>query len=119
MIVQSFVSDRIPADTPHIRLAMYQGFGTAGDMGAVQANLSVLEKTAATAKAHGVHLLSFPELFLTGYDVTDADIAHRLAEQIQSEHLLGKVAETATRNGLAIICPYPEAAFVAGKRRVL
>lgn len=117
MIIQSFVSNSIPADTPHIRLALYQGFGTAGDMAAVMANLAVLEETAAAARAHGVHLLSFPELFLTGYDVTDGATAHRLAEEIQSQNILGKVAEAARRNGLAIICPYPEAATVAGERR--
>ena len=117
MIIQSFVSDSISAETPHIRLGLYQGFGAAGDMAAVQANLSVLEETAGTAKAHGVHLLSFPELFLTGYDVTDADTAHRLAEAIQSENVLDTVAEAAKRNGMTIICPYPEAATVAGERR--
>lgn len=117
MIIQSFVSDSIPADTPHIRLGMYQGYGTAGDMKAVQANLEVLKNTAQKAKAQGVHLLSFPELFLSGYDVTDAKTAHQLAEDIQSQGILDKVAEVARVNELAIICPYPEAATVAGERR--
>lgn len=117
MIIQSFVSDSIPPDTSHIRLALFQGFGTAGDMDAVQANLAVLEKVAALAKAKGVHLLSFPELFLTGYDVTDAQTAHRLAEDIQEHDILAQVAQTCKLNGLAIICPYPEAATVAGERR--
>lgn len=117
MIVQSFVSDSIPSSTPHLRLALYQGSGTAGDMKAVHANLSVLEKVGATAKTNGVHLLSFPELFLSGYDVTDMQTAHKLAEDIQSQNILAKVAETCKRHGLAIICPYPEAATVAGERR--
>ncbi len=117
MIIQSFVSDSIPADMSHIRLGMYQGFGSAGDMEAVNANLSVLEKTAARAKAQGVHLLSFPELFLSGYDVTDAKTAHQLAESIRNKNVLGRVADAAKSNGLAIICPYPEAAVVAEERR--
>ncbi len=117
MIIQSFVSDSIPSDTPHLRLALYQGFGTAGDMNAVQANLKVLENVAAVAKGKGVHLLSFPELFLSGYDVTDGPTAHQLAEDIQEQDILGKVAQTCKTNGVAIICPYPEAATVAGTRR--
>jgi predicted amidohydrolase len=117
MIIQSLVSDDIPNDIPHVRLALYQGRGTAGDMVAVEANLAVLEATAAKAKAYWVHLLSFPELFLTGYDVTDAETARGLAEKILCENILGEVAEAAKRNDLAIICPYPEAATVAGERR--
>ncbi len=117
MIIQSFVSDSIPGHTPHIRLALYQGYGSAGDMDAVQANVAVLEATAATAKNHGVHLLSFPELFLSGYDLTDARTAHDLAEAIQRDHILDRVGRAAQQNGLAIICPYPEAATVAGERR--
>ncbi|MEJ2716332.1 MAG: nitrilase-related carbon-nitrogen hydrolase [Deltaproteobacteria bacterium] len=117
MIIQSLISDRISDDTPHIRLALYQGFGTAGNMDAGQANLAVLEETAATAKNHGVHLLSFLEPFLSGYDVTDAATAHHLAEEIQSEKIFDRVAEAAKRNRLALICPYPEAATVAGERR--
>lgn len=117
MIIQSFVSDNVPSETPHIRLALYQGFGEAGDMDAVLKNLSTLEAVAATASDHGVHLLSFPELFLSGYDVTDAKTAHELAEDIQSQNILSKVAEAAIKNNMAIICPYPEAATVAGERR--
>lgn len=86
-------------------------------MDAVRANLAVLEETAATAQTYGVHLLSFPELYLTGYDVTDAETAHGLAERIQSDNILGSVADAAKNFKLAIICPYPEAATVAGKRR--
>ena len=117
MIIQSFVSDNIPAGAPHIRLGMYQGFGTAGDMQAVEANLAVLINIARKAKAQGVHLLSFPELFLSGYDVTDAKTAHGLAEEIHAGGILDKVAEAAKASDLAIICPYPEAATVSGKRR--
>jgi predicted amidohydrolase len=116
MIIQSFVSDDI-RETPHIRLGLYQGYGTAGNMDAVRANLSVLEGIAKTAAGYGVHLLSFPELYLSGYDVTDAETAHQLAEDIQSQGILGAVAAAAKANGLAIICPYPEAATVAGERR--
>ena len=117
MIIQSFISDNIPDDLPHIRLGLYQGYGPAGDMAAILHNLAVLRDAAVNARKHGVHLLSFPELFLTGYDVTDANLAHELAENIQSEGVLEQVAAIAEANQLAIICPYPEAATVAGERR--
>lgn len=116
MIIQSFVSDN-PPQTPHIRLGLYQGYGTAGDIQAVRANLAVLQDVARRASGYGVHLLSFPELYLSGYDVTDAGTAHELAEVLQREAILDAVAATAEQNRLAIICPYPEAATVAGERR--
>lgn len=116
MIIHSFVSDALPA-TPHLRLGLYQGFGTAGDMQAVRANLETLRAVAERAAGMGVHLLSFPELFLSGYDVTDATTAHALAEEIRASGVLDQVAAIAAHCGLAIICPYPEAAEVAGERR--
>ncbi len=117
MIIQSLISDSIPAELPHVRLGLYQGDGPAGDTAAIQHNLEVLREVAAKARAHSVNLLSFPELFLTGYNVTDAVLAHELAETIKSEGILDQVAAAAKENHLAIICPYPEAATVAGERR--
>jgi len=117
MIIQSFISDSIPDELPHIRLGLYQGYGPAGDMVAILHNFAVLRDAAVKAHQYGVHLLSFPELFLTGYAVTDATVAHKLAENILSEAVLEKVASIAEDNQIAIICPYPEAAIVAGERR--
>lgn len=117
MIIQSFISDSIPENVPHVRLGLYQGYGPAGDRTAIAHNLSVLSTAASQARKHSVHLLSFPELFLTGYDVTDASVAHELAEHIQSTGVLDQVAAIAQDNRLGVICPYPEAATVAGERR--
>lgn len=117
MIVQSFVSDSIPKDLPHVRLALYQGSGPSGNFEAILHNLEVLRRTAAKAKSLGAHLLSFPELFLSGYNTTDATQAHALAERIQSEGCLHEIAHVARKEGIALICPYPEAATVGGERR--
>ena len=117
MIIQSFISDSLPDTMPHLRLALYQGYGDSGNLDAVHANLAMLKQVAVRAGQHGVHLLSFPELYLTGYNVTDARIAHELAEAIRHQGILDEVAESARVNGVAIICPYPEAADVAGERR--
>ena len=117
MIIQSFVSDEIPDGLPHLRLGLFQGYGPAGDINAIAYRLKMLREVAAKAHSHGVHLLSFAELFLTGYDVTDVATAHELAEYIQDESVLDHVAAAAEENQISIICPYPEAATVAGERR--
>lgn len=117
MIVQSFISDAIPSETPHVRLAIYQGSGPTGDYSSVRSNLETLREVAGRAKALGAHLLSFPELYLSGYNTTDAATAHALADRIVHEGVLNQVAEIARHEGLAIICPYPESAWVAGAQR--
>ena len=117
MIIQSFISDSIPVGIPHLRLGLYQGYGPSGNFEAVQENLAILKQATAKAKIQGVHLLSFPELYLTGYNVTNAQVAHDLAEAIQQQGILDEVARTARDHQIAIICPYPEAADVAGQRR--
>ena len=117
MIVQTFISDAIPAQYPYIRLAMYQGSGPTGDYPAVMSNLETLKSVAQRAKALGAHLLSFPELYLSGYNTADAPKAHALADRILDEAVLAQVAEVARSEGIALICPYPESAVVAGQRR--
>ena len=117
LIVQSFISDEIPDHMPHVRLGLFQGFGPAGDREAIAYRVRMLRDAAAKAREYGVHLLSFAELFLTGYNVTDVATAHELAEVIQQEGVLDEVAAVAELNDMSIICPYPEAATVAGQRR--
>lgn len=117
MIVQSFISDAIPPDLPHVRLALFQGAGPTGNFYAVLENLATLRQVAGRAKALGAHLLSFPELYLSGYNTTDAATAHGIADRIRTEGLLDQVAEVAKTEALALICPYPESAMVAGQRR--
>ncbi len=117
MIVQSFISDAIPSEIPHVRLAIYQGSGPTGDFSSVRTNLETLRGVAQRAQQLGAHLLSFPELYLSGYNTTDAKTAHALADRIVNEGILEEVADIARDQGLAIICPYPESAMVAGVQR--
>ena len=116
MIVQSFISDSLPQNIPHVRLALFQGSGPTGNFDAVLHRFEVLRATAERSRSLGVHLLSFPELFLSGYNTTDALTAHALADRIASENILGQIAEVARSTGVAIICPYPESATVQGKQ---
>jgi predicted amidohydrolase len=81
----------------------------------VAANLERLEAVAAVAAGHGAQLLAFPELYLSGYIVTP-DLARALAEPVDGPSLQ-RVAATAHRHGMALACPYPERAMVAGQER--
>jgi len=104
-----------PAPGVGIRLALWQGSGSAATPAAVAENLERLEAVAERAAALQVQLLAFPELYLSGYIVTP-DLARALAEPVDGPSL-SRVAACARRHGLAIACPYPERATVAGEER--
>lgn len=104
-----------PALGEGLRLGIWQGTGAAATPEATAENLDRLEKVCALASSQGVQLLSFPELYLTGYVVTP-EIGHALAEQVDGPSLQ-RVAAAARKHGLAVACPYPERALVAGEER--
>lgn len=104
-----------PAAGEGIRLALWQGNGDAGSAEARAENLERLERVAELAAGHGAQLLAFPELYLSGYIVTP-ELAQQLAEPVNGPSLQ-RVAAAARRHGLAIACPYPERALVAGQER--
>ncbi|WP_219904447.1 carbon-nitrogen hydrolase family protein [Aphanothece minutissima] len=104
-----------PAAGEGLRLGIWQGSGSAGTPEAVDENLERLERVCELAAGQGVQLLAFPELYLSGYIVTPA-IARQLAEPVEGPSL-GRVAAAARRHGLAVACPYPERATVAGEER--
>ena len=97
-----------------LRLAIYQNNGgPVGNQEAILHYLSKMEEAVKEAKQFNAQLISFPELFLTGYAVSPAE-AHDLA-QANNSQTLGKVAEIAKNNKIAIICPYPEKAVINGE----
>lgn len=102
-----------PAFGHGLRLALWQGTGTAATPEAVVANLDRLEEVAAIASGHGAQLLAFPELYLSGYIVTP-ELARSLAEPVDGPNLQ-RVGAIAHRHGMALACPYPERAMVAGE----
>ncbi|WP_455922003.1 carbon-nitrogen hydrolase family protein [Pseudomonas putida] len=73
---------------------------------AVIDNLARLQRQAQAAKAQGVELLVFPEMFLTGYNI-GSDAVQRLAEQADgpSASVIAGIAEGC---GIAIAYGYPE-----------
>jgi predicted amidohydrolase len=113
--LHSFIRCEPPAFGEGVRLAIWQGTGTAATETAVLENLARLEQVAAMAAAQGAQLLAFPELYLSGYIVTP-ELARRLAEPVDGPSLQ-RVANAARQHGLAIACPYPERAWVAGEER--
>jgi predicted amidohydrolase len=113
--LHSFLRPTPPAPGEGLRLGIWQGTGTAATPEAVAENLERLETVCGLAAAQGVQLLAFPELYLSGYIVTP-ELARRLAEPVDGPSLQ-RVAAAARRHGLAVACPYPERARVAGEER--
>jgi predicted amidohydrolase len=113
--INAFVHDRPPGPGQGVRLGIWQGSGAAATAEALSENLTRLESVAAIASARQVQLLAFPELYLSGYIVTP-ELARALAEPVDGPSLQ-QVAAAARRHDLAIACPYPERAVVAGEER--
>ncbi len=111
----SYTLPEPPAAGAGLRLALWQGSGIAATPAAVSENLTRLEHVAERAAALQVQLLAFPELYLSGYIVTP-ELARALAEPVDGPSLQ-RVAACARRHGVAMACPYPERAVVAGEER--
>ena len=84
-------------------------------MEAMEQNLHQLELITKQATTYGAQLISFPELYLSGY-AAPPEILHGLALETNGK-ILARVAPVAARNKIAIICPYPERAWVGGETR--
>lgn len=101
---------RIKKDLPQcgngIRLAIYQGEVSVGTPEAVKSNIERLEEVIKQAKEFDVQLISFPELYMTGYALSP-NLVKQLAEDVDGPSIR-KVSEIARENEIAIIFPYPE-----------
>ena len=106
MINLTRVKKDIPQRGKGIRLAIYQGEVPVGTPEAVQSNIEKLEEVAKQAKKHDAQLISFPELYLTGYAL-NPDLVKQLSEEVNGPSVR-KVSEIAKDNDMAIIFPYPE-----------
>lgn len=115
MKIRACISDQLPLRGKGIRFTIFQGEGPAGSRDAIEFNLSRIERVVESARKHGTQLISFPELYLSGYALTPG-IAHELAMEINCS-TLEKVSECAAKHDMGIICPYPEKAHVSGETR--
>jgi len=114
-----YIQTRIKSDNPPksgegIRLAVYQTqAGLCGSSEAINESLKILKDGAKTAKNnYNAQIISFPELFLSGYAFEDNDTAHALCKS--SDYVAKLIAPIAKEIGIAIICPYPEKGIVEG-----
>jgi len=115
MIINTYIQDAEPGKGSGLRLAVFQGKGAAGTTDAMSRNIAKLERVVQTAKEYNAHLISFPELYLSGYAISP-ETAYELAMEVSSPPL-EEVSSIAKKYGIGIICPYPEKATVAGKIR--
>lgn len=106
MIYLTRVKKDIPQRGKGIRLAIYQGEGPVGTPEAVQFNIEKLEDVVKQAKKYDAQIISFPELYLTGYAL-NPELVKQLAEEVNGPSVR-KVSEVAKDNDMAIIFPYPE-----------
>ena len=99
-----------------IRLAVYQTRGgLSGSKKAIKESIQILKDGAKLAKNnYKAQIISFPELFLTGYAFEDNDVAHNVCLTLDA--VSKKIAPIAKKIGIAIICPYPEVALVNKKK---
>jgi predicted amidohydrolase len=115
MIISTRIKERAPSYGKGIRLAVYQGKGPAGTKEAIEYNIDQLEKKVKTAGKYDAQLISFPELYLSGYAIPP-QTAFELAMDTQSPYLR-KISEIAKANSISIICPYPEKGAVSNETK--
>ncbi|WP_419780573.1 carbon-nitrogen hydrolase family protein [Maridesulfovibrio sp.] len=97
----------LPQQGQGIRLGVYQAQADCGP-GASAKNMDRLEKVATQAKERGVQLLSFPELYVTGYTLSPEQ-ARKVAE-FRDGPSISRACKVAKKMNMALIVPYAEKA---------
>jgi len=114
MIFLTRIKSQSPEFGQGLRLAIYQNDGgPVGNAEAIIYYLTTMVEAVKAAKRFNAQLISFPELYLTGYAVSPNEV-HQLAQTCDSP-TLAKVAQIAKDHQIAIICPYPEKAIINGE----
>ncbi|MCF8103251.1 MAG: carbon-nitrogen hydrolase family protein [Desulfarculaceae bacterium] len=90
-----------------LRLGVYQAAAAYGP-GALEKNMRRLVKAVEAAAAQGVQLLSFPELYTSGYTMTPAQ-ARQVAQSADGP-LISRCQKIAAQYKMALIVPYAEKA---------
>ncbi|MGI9281734.1 MAG: nitrilase-related carbon-nitrogen hydrolase [Endozoicomonas sp.] len=79
---------------------------------ALKFNFSTLQTACSMASKYNVQLITFPELFLTGYefangDKVNKDIPARAAQLIEEQQYREKICTLAIDRNMTIVCPMP------------
>jgi predicted amidohydrolase len=106
-----------PKRSQGIRLVVYQPqAGLSGSKEAIQESLKTLKQKAYIAKSeYKAQIISFPELFLSGYAFENNKVAYNICLKV--EEAVNYIAPIAKKIGIAIICPYPEKSMVNGEEK--
>jgi predicted amidohydrolase len=106
MILRASIYSVPPESGEGIRLAIYQGEQPVGTKQAVAYNLEQLKKIIKIAKQYDSQIISFPELYLTGYAL-DAQLVTKLAQPFNG-HAITQTGILAKEQNIAIVLPYAE-----------
>ncbi len=107
LMIESSVYQSVPPEGKGIRLGVYQAQADCGP-GATSKNMDRLEKAARLAKAQGVQLLAFPELYVPGYTLSP-DEAKKVAEFADGPSIT-RAKKIAAELNMAMLVPYAEKA---------
>lgn len=111
--IKSNIDKKSPEYGEGIRLAVFQAERPVGTAKAVQENLVEMEKVLKTANSYQVHLVSFPELYITGYSITKDELA--LLAESNDGAIITQACALAKKYGVGIVYPYPEKSVEKGK----
>ncbi len=108
LVYRMNIYSSLPKKTEGIRLAIYQNRDKVGTKEAMEYNFRHLEMAIKAAKKFDAQIISFPELYLTGYAL-DPKLARELAE-FSDGPFIQRAQEIARKNNIAIVLPYAEKA---------
>lgn len=100
---------RAYSSDPLLRVAVYQGRAVPGDL---QSNLQTLHNVLARAQQGRANLVCFPEMWLTGYDLSKA-LTHSLALPKNGE-VMRRIADWCREMRVAVCVGYPEREEASG-----
>lgn len=107
LMFKDSIYGELPAVGKGLRLGVYQAQADCGP-GASVKNMDRLERVAGLAKKRGVQLLSFPELYVTGYTLSPEQ-AQKVAE-FKDGPSISRACAIAKKLNMALILPYAEKA---------
>lgn len=103
-----------PAKNKGVRYSLAQGPSQVATNNSVEAaiafNLETINKACTLAAEFDVQLISFPELFLSGYELKSTDTAAATARYLLDHNFHetgGPISALALKYNMAIICPLP------------
>lgn len=99
------IYEDLPEKGSGIRLGIYQAEADCGE-GAKERNLNRLEEAVKKAKRFETQLLSFPELYVSGYTL-DPESAREVSEY-QDGPTISRAREIARKNKMGLLVPYGE-----------